>query len=552
MIKIFVIDGNGAASERVFDTESIRIGRSSKLDLSLADPAMSRQHARIWSADGRWHIEDMGSRNGTYVNQDRLEDARELQPGDRISVGSCVLELRDQSGDVWSAAAASTNASGHTLYRSAAELVQQDLPGRKTDTGDKQAVLRLAERLRILNEVHQALDQSIELDELLEMILDRAFDHLRPQEGAIYLADEDGSVRRAASRAVNGGNAATLDSHSLVEEVMERRQAALVLDAESDQRFNQAVSLISAGVRSLVAAPLLDPSGAVGMIVLSSTLAVRQFEEPDMELLASLASVAAMRIRNIRLAAEAAERQQLEQEVKLARRIQVALLPKAIPEPSGYVISGGNIPSRGVSGDFFKVIRTADESGCAIFVADVSGKGMAASLLTASLEALSAGPIEDGLPPHRIFNRVSRLLFERTPPEKFATAFLAMLDPETGGFHYANGGHNPGFLVRANGETHLLTSTGPPLGVMPAAEYREKTASLQVGDTLLVYTDGISEAENADEEEFGEERLLEVAVENRNAAPKGLAAAIERAVEEFVGGVPFKDDRTLVIVQRES
>ena len=207
---------------------------------------------------------------------------------------------------------------------------------------------------------------------------------------------------------------------------MEKGQAALVLDAETDQRFNQAASLISAGIRSLVAAPLLDPSGAMGMILLSSTLGVRQFTEEDMELLASLASVASMRIRNTRLAAEAAERQRLEQEVNLARHIQVALLPKSIPQPAGYAIHGGNIPSRGVSGDFYKVVERAEGRECAVLLADVSGKGIAASLLTASLEALSAAPIEEGSSPDAVFSGVSRLLFARTPPEKQPQIFLKL------------------------------------------------------------------------------------------------------------------------------
>ena len=174
-----------------------------------------------------------------------------------------------------------------------------------------------------------------------------------------------------------------------MQQVVEERQAALVLDAQTDERFHEAMSLLDAGVRSLVAAPLLDPGGALGLIVLGSRLTVRQFAEEDMELLASLASVAAMRIRNVHLAEEAAERKRLEQEVALAREIQVGLLPDSLPEVEGWDIVAGNIPSRGVSGDFFKVEMRHDESEVVLMLSDVSGKGIAASLLTA-LEALSA------------------------------------------------------------------------------------------------------------------------------------------------------------------
>lgn len=546
MVKIHLIDGSGAASDREFESDSIVIGRSSRLDLTLPDRALSRQHARIFKSDGRWMVEDLGSRNGTFVNQVRLEGPQEVRPGDRVTLGSCSLEL----GGGGSRPKPASAELGQTLYRSAAELVRQDLSSAATDTGDSEAVLRLAERLRTLNEVHQALDQSLELDELLELILDRAFDHLRPQEGVIYLRSDDGEVYRAASRSVRGSTTAPLESHSLFEEVMEKGQAALVLDAEVDQRFNQAASLIGAGVRSLLAAPLLGPTGAMGMILLSSTLTVRLFSEDDMELLASLASVAAMRIRNTRLAAEAAERQRLEKEVSLARHIQVALLPKSIPQPAGYAIHGGNIPSRGVSGDFYKVVERSGGSECAILLADVSGKGIAASLLTASLEALSAGPIEDGAAPDSIFNNVSRLLFERTPPEKYATAFLAVLNVESGILRYVNAGHNPGLVVRSSGETQWLASTGPPLGLLPVASFTDGEVRLEAGDTFIVYTDGITEAENPQEDEFGGERLLEVGVKHRDATLPDLAVAVEREVEEFAQGVPFADDRTLVLVRR--
>lgn len=547
MVKIQVIDGSGARSERVFETDSIVVGRSSKLDLTLPDRALSRQHARIYQSEGSWFVEDLGSRNGTFVNQVRLEGPREILRGDRVSLGSCCLEL---DGERTESRSTPSDGISNTLYRSADELVQKDLLRKPSDAGDDKAILRLAERLRALNEVHQALDQSISLDELLDLILDRAFVHLRPQEGVIFLRSADGTVYRAASRAVHGRRPAPLESHSLFEEVMEKRQAALVLDAETDQRFNQAASLISAGVLSLVAAPLLEPDGAMGMILLSSTLAVRQFSEEDMELLASLASVAAMRIRNTRLAAQAAERQRMEQEVNLARHIQVALLPKSIPQPDGYVIHGGNIPSRGVSGDFYKVVERAAGRECAVLLADVSGKGVAASLLTASLEALSAAPIEEGVKPDIVFSNLSRLLFARTPPEKYATAFLAFLDTTSGSINYVNAGHNPGFVVRSNGESEWLASTGPPLGILPDADFTAGEVQLQPGDTFFVYTDGITEAENPEEEEFGENRLLEAGVRHRFAPLPDLAAAVEHEVEAFAKGVPFADDRTLVMVRR--
>jgi serine phosphatase RsbU (regulator of sigma subunit) len=385
---------------------------------------------------------------------------------------------------------------------------------------------------------------------MLERLLDRVFDHLRPERGAIYLSRPDGGYQAAARRPAGGGPDEALSS-SLVREVAEKGLAALVLDARTDARFAAAQSMLDLGVRSLVAAPLLDGEGSLGMIVLDSRLGVRQFVEEDMELLVSLASAAALRIRNIGLAEEAAERRRMAAELELARRIQVALLPDALPAVAGWRLHAGNLPSRGVSGDFYQVVPRAEGREIVLVVADVSGKGMAASLLTASLEALLAAPLEEGLPPEEMAARVSRLLHRRTPPEKYATAFLAVAEPATGVIAYTSAGHNPALLVRAGGEIERLSVGGPPIGLLPQAEYRAGRVEMAPGDTLLIYTDGIVEAADPDDEEYGLERLEAVAAARRGDEPAALAQAIEEDVEAFARGVPIADDRTVVIARRD-
>jgi len=183
-------------------------------------------------------------------------------------------------------------------------------------------------------------------------------------------------------------------------------------------------------------------------------------------------------------------------------------------------------------------------------LSDVSGKGIGASLLTASLEALAAGPIHDGVPPEEIFTSVSHLLFERTPPQKFATSFLATVDPKTGALHYCNAGHNPALLLRADGEFEWLDSTGMPLGILEESEFTAGEKTLGVGDTLVLYTDGITEPENPEEEEYGQDRLGEVCVKHRSEPIGELMAMIEEDLYQFVRGVPFLDDRTMVLIRR--
>ncbi len=551
-ITLHVVPARGAPFERRLAGEDNVIGRSSTADLVIPDRSLSRQHARLFQQDSAWMIMDLGSRNGTQVNKSTISQAIPVREGDIIGLGASSVTVR-RIGDAAKDSSLSSGEFGeHTLFRPASEVLESSQVKTPTaEIADADTLKRYAERLQMLNEVHQALGRTVALDELLDLILERAFEQLKPEEGAVFLSGADGEYHCAASRSTRGPNRKPLYSRNLIREVAEKGLAALVLDAQMDDRFHQAMSILNAGMRSLVAAPLLTPAGSLGMMVLGSTLSVRQFNEEDMELLTTLSSVAAMRIHNVRLTEEAAERRRLETEVALAREIQVALLPDRLPKPPGYQIHGANLPSRGVSGDFFKVAERGDAGECVIFIADVSGKGMAAAMLTATLEALAAGPIEQGHAPDDVYARVSRRLFARTPPEKYATAVMAVLEPANGTISYASAGHNPGLIVRRDGATEWLEATGPPLGILPEGEYENLEAKLEPGDTLVLYTDGITEAENPDEEEYGEQRLEQVCVRNRELPLEGLAAALEIDLQAFANGVPFADDRTFVMVQRK-
>ena len=582
MLKLRIVPAEGPPFLHELRGDSMVIGRAAGSDLALADPFLSRQHSRFFRRGERWFVEDLGSRNGTQVNGRPVHDPTEVLPGDAVQISGSILTIEAPSG--WpsgpgapagrtaSGAGAAVGAGGpakagglapagadNTVFLrrlSAADLLeQQGARAAAAAAQGEEALRRYAERLKLLNEVHQALGRSLTLDALLELILDRVFDHLRPEQGVIFLKRPGGELVRAASRAADADQAesvALLGSRSLAREVADKGAAALVLDAQTDVRLAGAESIMISGVRSLLAAPLLDPEGTLGMIVLGSKVAVRQFNEEDMDLLVSVASVAALYLRNLALAEEAAERRLLAEELALARRIQLALLPPSLPELPGWELHGGNTPSRGVSGDYFAVVRR--DSGtvreCVLMVADVSGKGMAASLLTASLEAFAAGPIEDGLPPEDICAKLSRLLYRRTPPEKYATAFVAALAVDSGALRYANAGHNPPLLVRTGGAVEELGATGVPIALLPGARYEAGEARLEPGDVLVLYTDGIVEANDPEGEEYGIERLADLCRRHRQASCGEIAAALDADLDAFVRGVPFADDRTLVMARR--
>ncbi|MEA2604018.1 MAG: phosphoserine phosphatase RsbU/P [Acidobacteriota bacterium] len=560
MPKLHVVPPEGLPFDHSFTGDSLVVGRAADADLTLADPFLSRRHSRFFRVGSTVYVEDLGSRNGTLLNGQQVREPAPVVAGDTIKISGSLLTVLEEvlAGPV-------IDRDGRdgrddelfedgTIFRRASDLLERQGSAEAAQIQGEAGLRRYAERLRLLNEVHQALGRSLSLAELLELILERALDHLHPDRGAILLKDPDGELRPVAIRLAAGiPNLEEMRfSRSLVREVAEKNMAALVLDAWTDARFAEAPSILFSGVRSLIAAPLLAPEGTLGLIVLDSRLQVRQFAEEDLELLVSLAAVAALHLRNLKLALEAEERRRLEEELALARRIQMALLPSQLPQAAGWELHGTNFPSRVVSGDYYEVVERAEGRELVLMIADVSGKGVAASLLTASLQAFSAGPVEDGLPPDEICVRLSRLLYRRTPPEKFATALLAVLEPATGRLRYTNAGHNPGLIVRAGGEVEELGPTGIPLGLLPNAPYRTAEATLGPGDLLVLYTDGIAEAVNPADEEYGLERIRQVCARHRGERCMDLAEALEKDLEGFVRGVPFADDRTIVLARRDA
>ncbi len=544
-LRLRVEPAHGEPFERLFDQDVMVVGRSSASDLALDDPFLSRHHARFFRSGDKVLVEDLGSRNGTLLNGVQIKQPTAVMPGDEIRLSSSTIKLREpRSATRWDSTASDF---GATIFRPATEMLgKKDVDPASFD--DTPTLRRYAERLHLLNDLHEALSRSLTQQELLDLILERAFEHLRPEHGVIMLRQPDGSLDHVALRTTGAHDDLPI-SRSLSDEVCGKGMAALVLDAATDSRFAEAQSIIMTGMRSFVAAPFLDQDQALGMIVLSSR-AGEQYGEGDLELLVSLASIAAMKIRNQALAEEAVERRKLEAQMALARRIQLSLLPDELPVHERVALFAENHPSLTVSGDHYEVVERQASGDFLLVIADVSGKGMPAALLATSLEALAAGPIDSGGAPEEICTFVSRQLFRRTPPERYATAIVASYQPSTGVLRYTNAGHNPGLVVKAGGGCAELGSTGMPLGLLESATFTTGETRLDVGDTLVLYTDGLVEAENPDDERFGLERLKAAAVELRDQPPPEFVFALEGVLDRFVAGRPYGDDRTLLVARR--
>ncbi|MEM8931674.1 MAG: SpoIIE family protein phosphatase [Acidobacteriota bacterium] len=543
-LRLRVASVHGPDYERILEGPEILIGRSTACHLSLDDQFLSRRHTRIVYSGGVWRAIDLGSRNGTVLNGRSMVRSTELKTGDQIRLSTWTLTILP-SPLVSPEPPDPSHTMRSLLTKEAAEVLSQE-----HEIAHDAELLRLhAKRLLILNDVHRELSSATTEDDLLDLILDHIFEHFEPTQGSIFV--QRGDEMHRVTRRGDSTARPMVSSSSLLDAVVDGRKAVLAVDAETDELFHKAESLRLSDLSVVMAAPLLDAQGCLGMIAIGSSQRNRNFNEDGLTLLVSLASIAALSLRNLALVAEATERARLEQELILGRRIQNALIPDALPDVAGFDVFAMNKPSDGVSGDYYQVVESNGGQAITVMIADVSGKGIGASLLTASLEALAAGMIEDGVAPAELFELLSRRLHARTPTEKFATAFLAVLDPSDGALVYANAGHNPGFLIRPDGSHEALDSTGPPLGLLPEMQYRQGRQILADGDLVVLYTDGLSEASNPQSEELGEARLLDICRTHRALPLPELLVGIERDIAQFVETAHYADDRTVVLVRRQ-
>ena len=403
-------------------------------------------------------------------------------------------------------------------------------------------------RLRLLNEVHRALAGPISLEALLDLILDRAFAHLAPEEGAIFLRRPDGGFDRAAARRAPGVGGDYLYSRRLAQEVTEKGVAALVVDASLDARFSASESIVVSGARSIVAAPLLDSEGCLGMIVLSAKRRPRPFSEDDLELLVAFASAAALRIRNLALTEETARRRLLDKELELAHDIQMAMLPRSFPSRPELDVAAVLRPARTVGGDLYDVVD--DDGRVWLLIGDVSGKGVGAALFMAVTKTLFRALAPGAPSVAEAVGRVNRELARDNERAMFVTVFAARLELATGELEYVNAGHNPDLPARGGG---LRAARGPGRpgarrgrGAAPTAR---SGVRLEPGDGLVLYTDGVVEARNAREEEFHSLRLESYLAGCRGVTASSLVRGLVERVEEFAGDVAQYDDVTVLALR---
>jgi sigma-B regulation protein RsbU (phosphoserine phosphatase) len=414
--------------------------------------------------------------------------------------------------------------------------------------------LRIAvEELTILNDIATAIGSTLSLDSVMELIVKKCLKHFGAEQGAVMLLDPEDKtqplhtmIRRAdASRTLLPYR---LDAQ-LIGWMLKHKRPLLVNSLVDDRRF-KIRNDDKQSIRSVLSAPLLFKGSMIGLLNVFNKKSRDGFTEADRRLLAIIATQSAQVIENARLYEEEQALIRMQEEMRLAYKIQTGLLPHDPPKVTGYDIAGKSVPAKLVGGDYYDFIEIGDKLW-GICLGDVSGKGMPAALLMANLQATLRSQILQGLSVADCLARANRLIFRSTDPDRFATLFYGVLDSAEHRFRYSNAGHNPPFLLRPGCEPVLLEVGGTVLGSFEICSYKEASTDLHPGDVILVFSDGISEAANESGEQFGENRIAEIIAGNQADSSEGLVhKLIEAALDHSQARTPL-DDMTVVVIKRD-
>jgi sigma-B regulation protein RsbU (phosphoserine phosphatase) len=545
MPEIAIQTAGGTKERYPIDRTRVSIGRSRESDIFLPDQWLSRNHAAIEQREDGYYVNDLNSKNGTLLNGEPLQEWRRLRPGDIITLGEHTLTFNPGPAEEDEE---EPEPEGTRVF-SVREL--SDISTRPAiDPKDLQRQNRV---LAILSKAASELVVHRPLDELFDLVLDLLFEAVAAERGAILLLEGDPSqpvIKASTSRL---GEPLTRISRSIARRAIEERVSLLIPNVLDDARFKSEDSILASGIRTAMCAPLWftatgeGKDSVIGLVYVDSLQQSHSFGEDDLRVLTALANVAAAKIENVRLLEESLEKRRMEEDMRMAAEIQRGLLPREAPQVPGYQLSGCAQPCRTVGGDYFDF--ATEDSRVLMALGDVSGKGTGAALLMTVLRAaVRAHWTEDAL--SDAVARINRTVCQNVPSNKFVTFFVARLDPESGGLTYVNAGHNPPLLIRASGDLELLHEGGMVLGLFENVTYEAGRVELRPGDTLLAYSDGVSETWSPDGDEYGEERLSAFAREKRGIDAAELQAAILRDIESFERGAAPTDDRTLVVLRR--
>jgi len=528
------------------------IGRktsSSQCDFLIADQAVSRRHARLEIGDDgkTCFLTDLDSHNGTFLNGQRIFDRIAVNPGDAILMGGSEFRIMEESVVPSSVSKPTrTKLSDYDLEQSVmmpmADILKP-LPARVADLPELLPTLFDMAKMLVLPEPKEVmLERSLQL--VTKII---PADRL----AVLFTSDENQDEIYTGALHLPGGKDPgdfTL-SRTIVNNIMTDKNAILIDDANADPRFASQQSIIASNLKSAMAVPLLDEDRVLGIIYADTTNPVHRYNDDYLHLFAMIGNIIASRLANYTLLEEKQLKERYEAELRQASTIQKKLLPRSVPEISGYGVHAFQEQCRAVGGDLYD-LEVLPDGRLLFLVADVSGKGMGAALLMSNiLASFRILYLDENFDLVRAVNRVSMELFKHSAPENFATLFLGLLDPKNHRLHFVNAGHNPPLMIRSDNRMEYLEASGTMIGAFDFSGWTEASIPFEPDDFLLVFTDGVTEAEKGDDC-YGDERLEKLAVTCHKKTPDDIARLIVSDVETYVEDTPRSDDITLLIIKR--
>jgi serine phosphatase RsbU (regulator of sigma subunit) len=553
--EIVIRERDGSTRKMPLEGDKLSIGRSHDNDLSVpADASLSRNHLVIEQDDDGWSVRDLGSKNGTMVNGLRITESQRLRAGDRVAAGHLNLvfdakgESVDSSVEFYAGHDQDTPTAG-TVMTSLRGVLSGDSPitGPGGHSAESQRRLMSHPAVAALMRAGRELAGNLPLADLFRLILNLAIDAVGAERGVLMTLDDD----RLVPRAVHGEGFKI--STTVRDRVVREKNSVLVRNILDDEVFKAKQSISEQHIRTMMAAPLQTEEKVIGLLYVDSRFFNREFGSQDLELLTVLANHAAIRIENELLAEIERREGLLARDLEQAGEIQQRLFPLKVPIVEGIELAGHNAACRSVGGDYYDFFTYPDRR-VAVVLGDVAGKGMPAALLMSDLRArvqvLAADPGDLG----PLMSALDRMVCLQCPANRFISLFFSLLDPVTGEMTYCNAGHNPPLLIRACGEAVRLEGGGTVLGMLPDVGYEAQTCKLEPGDICAVFSDGVTEAVNQADEEFGEQRLIDLLVSVRTA--DGISAVktvdlVVRAISEWTAGTPQADDITVAVARRD-
>src|SRR6202047_2860517 len=545
-----VVSPDGARRFARITQTPFHIGRGAETGnhLQLSDRRISRNCAAIVTEANRFYLEDRGQRRGLFVNGEKIE-SRELQNGDAITFGledSYEIIFRNLTG-----ARTADESIPHLLTR-----IEHITASEPTGSGG----LR---KLNLLLEATTLLHSQLPLDSVLGTMLDHAVSVTDADRGLLLEGDNSANLKVRLARRSAGLRLppeSLTPSQTAIQLALKQHSPVITEDlAQTDMDLAAAQSIVAQRLRAVVVIPLYANLRAntqesmvnvkrgefLGVLYMDSRRPAA-FSKLDRQILDALAADAASILDNARLVERERERQRMEQEINIARDMQQALLPRNFRDYPHLSVSGINFPCLSVGGDYFDVFPLGD-TRTAFLIADVSGKGLGAALLATMLQGVLSG-MTLGTDPARVFNHVNRFLCDHAEVGRYATMFFGILDDQ-GTLEYINAGHPSPILIRRGVAEDVFTEGSYPVGLVPEAEYTAVCLKLEPGDTLVLFSDGVTEAMDPAEQLFGVPRLRDVLTGHMQTPLEELQQIVLQSVENFAHGASQADDLTLLLVR---